>query len=282
MKVVHDVGRSIELSLDPEFSLWKYVYSGRPKPYFHPVRTLAGHELSLFEPHDHVWHRGLWFTFKFVNGENFWEEGDVQGTQRLPNPPTVRHDARRTFIEHAAHWARPDGETVAIDERRRIAFVPLDDTAYALDFATTLTPRADTLLDRTPFTTWGGYGGLIFRASRNWQQSRILFDDGSTSDRPTGIPHRWADLSGKLDGGRDRTGGVALFDHPQNVRHPQPWYGKSGEAHYLTAAPLFHEPLPLKAGESLTLRYRVVIHDTTWETDRLNAAYSSWTAEAPL
>ena len=71
--------------------MWRYVYGGKAKPFIHPLCTPAGHCLTLFEPHDHVWHHGLWFTFKFVNGENFWEEHEPFGIQRTALPPSIAH-----------------------------------------------------------------------------------------------------------------------------------------------------------------------------------------------
>lgn len=278
----HTLGTSIELA-DPgrELPLWRYVYGGRPKPYFHPVCTPAGHCLTLFEPHDHVWHRGLWYTIKFINGENFWEEHAPFGTQQTLLPPSVEHMADgRISMRSALDWLRPGGESRVFYEQRRIDYVPLDAHAYALDFETALTAQADLLLDRTPYTTWGGYGGLIVRGTRNWQETRLLFPDGSTSDRPTGIPAAWCDMSGKLDGGPDQTGGVAMFDHPENPRHPTPWYGATGAGHYFNAAFLFHEPMNVAGGQTLTFRYRVLVHDGVWDVPQVQAAYHDYLRDA--
>jgi len=59
MRLQHDLGQSIAL-IDPsrELTIWKYVYGGKAKPFFHPLSTPGGHCLSIFEPHDHPWHRG--------------------------------------------------------------------------------------------------------------------------------------------------------------------------------------------------------------------------------
>ena len=278
MKLTHILGQSIELA-DParELPLWRYVYGGKPKPFFHPICTPAGHCLTLFEPHDHTWHRGLWYTIKFVNGENFWEEREPYGTQRTALPPTVEHmPGGRIVLGSNLAWVRPDGVGVVFHEERRVSYVPLDDRSYALDFETALIAQDDLALDRTPYTTWGGYGGLILRGTRNWQETRLLFPDGSTSDRPAGVPATWCDLSGKLDGGQGQTGGAAIFDHPDNPRHPTPWYGTTGPGHYLNAAFLFHEPLSLARDETLAFRYRVLIHDGIWDAARLQAAYAAY------
>src|SRR5687768_15691653 len=64
-----------------------YRWGGLPKPCIHPLVTPAGHRLTGFEMSDHVWHRGLWFTIKFVNGTNFWEEQAAFGVQDSASEP---------------------------------------------------------------------------------------------------------------------------------------------------------------------------------------------------
>jgi hypothetical protein len=61
---------------------WTYHWDARRKPYVHPLATPAGRVLTRVEPDDHPWHRGLWFTIKYVNGENFWEEDPPYGVLR--------------------------------------------------------------------------------------------------------------------------------------------------------------------------------------------------------
>ena len=58
--------------------LCRYVYQPTtaakesPKPYFHPVNSLAGDTLTNFRPNDHPWHHALSFTLNNVSGANFW------------------------------------------------------------------------------------------------------------------------------------------------------------------------------------------------------------------
>jgi len=125
------------------------------------------------------------------------------------------------------------------------------------DWDISLTAQADLLLDRTPFTTWGGYGGLTVPRHRNWQKTRLLFADGSTNDRPTPVPSSGATLR-RLRRRQGHHGGIAMFDDPRNIRHPSPWYGATGAGHYFNAAFLFNEPLNVQAGETLRFRYRVL------------------------
>jgi hypothetical protein len=172
---------------------------------------------------------------------------------------------------------------VVIVEHRTITEVDLGDDAYALDWSTTLEPQVDVELDRTPFTTWGGYGGLSLRGRPDWTDTRLLLADGSTSDRVLGTRSPWCDLSGRVDGGE---AGVLLLDGPANPRHPTPWYGSTraatygdeGWSNFLNAAFLWEGALSVPAGTSLALSFRVVVHDGVWDRERCAAEWSRWTA----
>ena len=127
----HEIGKHVEL-INPAGGqpLWRYVYSGKSKPYFHPLATPAGRVISLFEPFDHWWQRGLWFAIKFVNGHNFWEEKDntVWGTQRTISPPTVAHRGDGVIsIFSRLQWVGPGDAGVLLDEQRKIEYRAVDE-----------------------------------------------------------------------------------------------------------------------------------------------------------
>jgi hypothetical protein len=248
---------------------WTYVAGHRKKPHVHPLATPSGRVLTRVEPADHPWHRALWFTIKYVDGDNFWEEAPPYGVLRHVDDETIT-------------WIRPDRETVAITEHRRLTSGDIDDGAYALDWDTTLVPAADAVLDRTEFTTWGGYGGLSLRGRADWTDTRLLLsDDPAPQERVIGRPGRWLDLTGTVDGG---TAGVAVLDHPANPRHPVPWYastraatyGDEGWSNFLNAAFLFHEPMEVAGGEPLRLRYRLVVHDGDAGAEEVERWWSDW------
>ena len=268
---------------------WTYDWAARKKPAIHPLRTPAGHELTRMQPADHPWHRALWFAVKYVNDENFWEEVPPYGVQRHTEHPTVTGPdaAGRTSLEGTLRWTRPDQVATAFEEQRRLTHVPLGD-AYAIDLDTTLTPTEDTTIRSEPFTTWGGYGGISLRGRADWHDTRLLLADGSTHERVIGVPSPWCDLSGPIGEGDADVGGIAILDHPGNPRHPVPWYGSTraatygdeGWSNFLNAAFLFHEPMDLRAGERLRLRHRIVVHDASWDVDRVGAAWDEWVNEA--
>lgn len=259
---------------------WTAVWEA-PRPFLHPVRTPAGAVLTTDAPADHPWHHALWFTIKYVNGENFWEEYGAFGTLRATEVEGRDGAALRATIE----WVRPDGETVTLRETRTLTHVELDDHAYAIDWDEQLVAPADTVLDRTPFTTWGGYSGLTLRGAPDWHDTRLLLPDGTPRDRVLGERAPWCALDGlaPLPDGTNAPAGIALLDHSENPRHPTPWYGSTradtygeGWANFLNAAFLWDAPLELAAGEALRLRHRVIVHDDVWDTPQVAAAYAQW------
>ena len=53
--------------------IWQFNYNNRfGRPYFHPL-CLNNSILTCASPPDHPWHLGLWFSWKFINGVNYWE-----------------------------------------------------------------------------------------------------------------------------------------------------------------------------------------------------------------
>jgi len=250
-------------------ALWTYNADHRKRPNVHPLRTPAGVTLTRDAPEDHPWHHGLWFTIKFVNEENFWEEYDSYGVLRHSDDTTV-------------HWIRPDRETVVMVDERTLTHVELDDGAYAIDWDITLTPQVDVVLDRTEFTTWGGYGGLSLRGRGDWTDTRLLASDGSVHERRLGEPGDWLDISGTVE---DTEAGVLLLHHPSNPRHPVPWYastkaatyGDEGWSNFVNAAFLWDEALAAPAQTPLPFRFRIVVHNDRWDAERCAAEWDRYT-----
>lgn len=266
--------------------LWQAVWDA-PRPFVHPLRTPAGAVLTTDAPADHPWHHGLWSTVKFVDGENFWEEYDEFGLLRTTAVEHSDDGELGPTMTAAIEWDRPGDGGVVIDEERTLGHVELGASEYAIDWTVRLTPRSDVVLDRTPYTTWGGYGGLTLRGAPDWVGTSLRLADGTEEvDHLRGETARWCHLQGvaPLPDGSEVVG-VAILDHPDNPRHPTPWYGSTradtygeGWANFCNAAFLWRDPLEVAAGETLTLRHRVVVHDHAWSADRIDAAWQDWVA----
>jgi hypothetical protein len=74
-------------------------------------------------------------------------------------------------------------------------------------------------------------------------------------------------MSGPADG---KTYGIAIFDHPSNLRHPTRWHARDYglfaanpfcEAEMDKTQPKGAGDYKLSAGKALTLKYRVLLHE---------------------
>jgi hypothetical protein len=91
--------------------------------------------------------------------------------------------------------------------------------------------------------------------------------------------HAALDYSGLFDG---TAAGVAILDHPRNPRSPTPWYViRSAEMSFFSPALLCHEPMTLRQGERMTLRYRVIVHPGRWDAARLSAEHAKFSRDLP-
>ena len=95
-----------------------------------------------------------------------------------------------------------------------------------------------------------GYGGLFWRGPASWTGGEIV-------NAQMGESAPWIALRGP-----DAT--VACVDDPSNPRYPTKWFVRSTPYACIAAAFSFDEPLHLPSGDTLRLRYRVVIADGEW------------------
>ena len=97
----------------------------------------------------------------------------------------------------------------------------------------------------------------------------------------THIVAHWVDYWGEVEGD---TVGIAIFDHPDNLRHPTTWHARD---YGLVAANPFglhdflNEPANagayrIEPGDSLVLKYRFVFHRGDATSADIPSLYDSW------
>ena len=100
--------------------VWQFNFDRKqPKPYFHPVCLTDGTELTWHRPPDHPWHYGLWFSWKYINGLNYWEEdrktGLSQGRTEINNIEVEPHDDYSAQIAMQLRY-HPPGQPPVLTE----------------------------------------------------------------------------------------------------------------------------------------------------------------------
>lgn len=252
-------------------------YTGHAKPILWP---LVGPTGAMVErawpvdpgaggPHDHPHHEGLWFTHGSVNGVDFWSLAKNHGTIVQTKTLDVE-GGPRGLIKTADDWIGPDGKLVLTDTRTLV--FRGDSRSRILDFEITLTAsRGDVTFGDTKEGTFGlrvnpalqlpntphvtGPGGQIL-------SSTGLRNDAAWGKRADWIAY-WAPIDGKVVG-------VAMFDHPSNLRHPCIWHARGyglmaanpfGISEFLSHHKGHRGDYTLRSGQSLTLRYRVLLFE---------------------
>ncbi len=255
------------------------------KPYVHPLATTDGSVLTWHRPGDHIWHRALWFSWKTINGLNYWEENRKtflsQGRTEIKSVKVTMNKDFSAKAEIVLSYHPPKKPEI-MSEKRTIEFgAPTKEGLYRIDWSAVFTATgADALLGRTPIKGekggrgWGGYAGMSIRMAKETRGWNIVDSKGRKDMKIHGQPDAtWVDASGKTTSGKDV--GVAILDHPKNTRHPSPWYIAKGMP-YFSPAILYNKSLTLKKAETLNLKYRIIVHPGLGDAKMLDEEFKTF------
>ncbi|MCI2422551.1 PmoA family protein [Saccharopolyspora sp. K220] len=261
--------------------LFRYVYRPwepqleSPKPYFHPLRTLGGELVSLYRPHDHVWHKGISWSLCNVGDQNFWGGPTYvrgKGYQQLDNNGTQQHisfvvlesTSDQVDVVEELHWTAQDGRLM-FTERRGFAVRSHPDLgAWQLAYSSEMRNVGDETVAFGSPTTNGreaaGYSGLFWRGPRSFSGGVVVTPDGPGGDELMGSRGPWLGFVGRHDGA-----GVAstlvFADHESNFCHPTQWFVRSGVFATICPAPFYDTEHEVPPGATLALRYDVMVAD---------------------
>ena len=246
----HAVGRSIQVTAG-DSELFTYVYRATdpqlesPRPYLHPIRTLDGDLVSVFRPHDHVWHKGLTWSLPHFGHENFWGGPTFSkeaGYQQLDNNGSMDHDRIDALdvsddlvrFSHHLSWQTQAGAHV-VDESRSLTTRFADD-GWVLVYETAMTNVSGETIQIGSPTTAGrenaGYGGLLLARTAVVHQRHRAGPAGQGR-------RRTARSAGGLDGlqRQARQQRPRLDDHHRRRRRQRPATHRSGSSARKTSPP---------------------------------------------
>lgn len=288
----------------------EYVFGdGASRPYCYPVLAPDGTPLTRDFPMrdtpgeetDHPHHRALMFAHAGVDGIDFWNEGQA-GTKlpkgRIEHAGLLEVTGGATGVIRAQNrWVAPDGRLIATDETT----LRFHGTAGArrLDYEVTIHARPD-----APLVIGDNKDGTMGIRVAQWMTlphkykgqavagtGHLLTSTGRRDAEAWGQRADWCDYYAARNG---RTYGIAIFDHPQNLRHPVWWMARD---YGLFAANPFgqhdfestrEKPLPaglgdytIPAGGSLTLRYGFYFHTGEPASAQIAEHYADYAAARP-
>jgi hypothetical protein len=282
----------------------EYIFQGASRPYCYPVNAVDGTSLvrdfpmkeTPGEDHDHPHHRALMFAHSDANKIDFWNEGRA-GTP-YPKGNTVNQGIREAKsgdvgeLRTSNRWESPDGKLIATDDTT-IRFRGTAD-ARMLDYEVTIHALPD-----APLVLGDNKDGTMAIRIAQWMNAprkergkdiagagKIVTAKGDRDGAAWGTRADWCDYYAAKDG---KTYGVAIFDHPQNLRHPTWWMAREyglfaanpfGQHDFEVAAkhPRNIGDYTIPAGGSLTLRYRFYFHLGDEQQAKVAEQYAAYAA----
>lgn len=291
------------------------------KPVLYPIYAANGQSITRGYPIDprpgdrvdHPHHIGHWFNYGDVNGLDFWNNtGDVPEDERDEVGHIVHREVNevqsgtgRGVLDVQTEWRGPDERTL-LQEETRFVF-RAESGRRIIDRITRLTA-----MDQRVELTDNKEGFFAIRVTRELEHPadgpvRIVGEDGEPLEEPVehnegvngeylsadgvtgvdvwGTRSPWMLLQGTI---ADDSVGVAILDHPENVGHPTYWHARGYGL--FSANPLgqavFSEGeeelnYVLDPGESVTFRYRILIHAGDVSASTLESEYEQWSRTTP-
>ncbi len=285
-----------------------YFGASSPKPYLHPLRSAQGTVVTRGFPmrtdipgevRDHPHHRAMFFAHGNINGIDFWGEGPPTKAAQTANGvyyptagelPTgrtvfqkldeVKSHGQSGTLKAEFELVGPDGKAIG-SESQEYTFSG-DASTRVIDCTFTLT--ADKGIALKMGDTKEGTFAIRVVNGLSKPGVKMLNSEGKVGeDQIWGKRANWVDYSGEVEG---ESLGIAIFDNPANIKHPTYWHARDyglfavnpfGEHDF------YHDPkrdgsVTIAPGESLTFRYRVVIHHGDAAAAQIAAAYSRYAA----
>jgi hypothetical protein len=172
----------------------------------------------------HYWHTGLWIAHQnFTRGNNWQMDADPKVTPRKYSSLLHRSfedvsSGKIGRIVEKLGWDDIKGTAILLDETRTITVPHRPADRRVIDFDLVLrTRREPVTLNATPYQI------IAFRDLNSmvpaFSKEAVITNSEGQKNPKDGEPAKWIDVSGLVDG---QMVGVALLNHPDNLRHPTP------------------------------------------------------------
>ena len=286
----------------------EYHFTGARRPYLYPIIGPTGGAMTRHWPleddiateeKDHPHHKGLWFGHHKVNGAEFWGDSgppDAKMGQMVHDGfLDVKSGEDEGFLRAKNKWVIDNtGEVIGTDERT-IRFHKGKDGPM-IDFNITIQAGDQDLVfgdDKD--------GAMAIRVPESMRQEKpkakgektgeagdghIVTSEGKKDAAAWGTRGNWCDYYGPVEG---KTAGVAMFDNPDNPRHPTWWHVRGyglfaanpfGKAQFEKLADKEAGAFTIRKGQSATFRYRFYFHEGDTEQAKVAEHYTEYVSPA--
>ncbi len=276
----------------------EYRFKEPQRPFFYPVIGPTGApvirhwpiaEGSPDEEHDHPHHKSLWYTHGAVNGVDFWADG--KGRIVHDKFIEITSGPKAGVIASTNNWVAPDGQVVCTDTRTHRFYNAPD--GQIMDFEVAIhaskgevkmgdTKEGSMAIRLAPTMRLSPTKAMKARGETG--KGHIVNSEGQTDGDTWGKRAAWCDYYGPLNG---EVVGVAIFDHPDNPRHPTWWHVRDYGLfavnpfgiHDFEKKPAGTGDLVIPAGESVTFKYRFYFHKGDEKQGKVAQRYAEYAAK---
>lgn len=298
---VKELDDRIRIEIDGElFTEWQH--QAWKAPYLYPVIGPNGVNVTRHFPmkdgvageqQDHPHHRSIRFSHRNVNGMSFWapdgKQNGVDASIELEKIEKMSGGETGELVLRS-RWLG-DGKLV-LTEVTTLRFHPLPDREVLMDYDVELTAAEE---DVTFFDEKDGGLGVRVASTmkvedRTSKEGRgtIVNSHGDKNAEAWGRPAEWADYYGPDETGK--TVGIAMFDHPSNLRYPTNWHARTyglitanrfGKGYFEAkdGAKKGDGDYTIKAGETLKLKHRLYFHHGDPETAKVAEKFAVYISE---
>ena len=246
-------------------------------PYMYPVAgPLSGLSLTTESSLPYPHHRSLLFACDRVNGGNYWQTNLAAGQILSTGPRLGQVTAQSAEILDSCQWKKPGGPVVCKDQRK-ITVTVAGPRLRFIDWELKWTAVEEITVTRTNHSLFS------IRAAGDVSPlggGTLINSEGQSGEKATfGKPAAWCGYHGRRQNVPGNVvEGIAIFDHPKNPWAPTPWFTRDYGFISPTPFNFITKPWQLPAGESVLLRYRVVLHAGDHKDAALAGIYKSWAA----
>jgi hypothetical protein len=257
--------------IDPKFKRGGYI---------HPVFTPSGKLVTDDFPPNHIHHHGIWAAWTSTKFQgrtpDFWNMGDLTGTvvpagldASWEGPVHGGFRSRHQYVDLSAGDPTP-----ALNETWEVQVYDTHDGSaphWILDLNVVHTTATDSALYLPEYR----YGGIGFRGNRAWDgEDNTFFLTSEGKDRSNGhaTTGRWVHVGGYVD---EELAGVAILDHPENFRAPQPMRIHPSEP-FFNYAPSQAGDWAIQPGEPYVARYRFIVSDGPPDSTEINRLWNDY------
>lgn len=268
----------------------EYHYKDVSRPYFYPIIGPGGLPMTRNYPmrsdvpdeaHDHPHHRSLWYAHGDMNGHDFWSESAKAGKTVHDKFIKIASGANQGIIKSTNKLLANNGSVVCTDERT--VTIHEQNGEPVLDYEITFhASNGDLTFGDTKEGSMAIRIAETMRLKGKVGHGHIVNSEGVRDGDTWGKRAKWCDYYGPV---QDKILGIAIFDHPENPRHPTWWHVRD---YGLFAANPFgiHDferdsdktkgNLTVPSGRSVTFRYRVVFHSGDEKQAKIEQRYQEY------